>query len=637
MFIPSTPSRTTSVKTSAVTITDFYGADFASGDTNISTSRSPNPENMIRSAPGKVRKRLGYYHVADYAGRVNGHYSLDGVDIIHAGTKLYADGTVVSEAFADAFSVGVYFNKALYILDGNEYWTVYSSDGNIVVEPVANKAYAPRVVINKNPDGTGGYAYEDVNLLSDKWTESFYVSADNASVKTFQLTMAELDDAPVTAKLLQEDGTYTELTESTNFTVERNTGVVTFLEAPGKSPAEGVDNVYITASKDMSEQRTKITKCDVMITYGEYGSGARLFVTGTPEYKNRDFWSALNDPTYFSDLSYSILGEDDSRIVGYSIVGSKIAAHKSGSNGAVYAREGSIVTHEDELGNTVDTFAFKTGNVITGRGAIAPRSFVATDNEPLFLTENGIFALTPSDVTGERYMQSRSFYVNPKLLAEAGLEDAYACVYKDFYFLTVNGKCYLLDLLQKRYQSNEPYSSYQYECFLLTGIPARVMWTEDGVLYFGDAEGHVCAFYTDEDDSASYSDDLTGSDPKAIYCCWETPDIDGKSFYHNKTFRFFAVRLASAIATSVVGLFRYQGIWTEFLKDDGSARYFSWDAVNWEKWSWSSDTTPKALARRLNIRNTDKARFRLENNEINEPFGLEDMAIEFIMFDKYRG
>ena len=58
-------------KTNAMVINDFYGCDFSSGATNIDPRRSPNCENMIRSSPGRVRKRLGFAKTAvrmDYAG-----------------------------------------------------------------------------------------------------------------------------------------------------------------------------------------------------------------------------------------------------------------------------------------------------------------------------------------------------------------------------------------------------------------------------------------------------------------------------------------------------------------------------------------------------------------------------------------
>lgn len=168
-------------KTNAMVINDFYGCDFSSGATNIDPRRSPNCENMIRSSPGRVRKRLGFAKTAVYDGRINGRFSLDGTDIIHAGTKLYAGNTLISSAMKDAFSVGKNFDKALYLLDGEHYYKVTHSGDTFTVANVSDSAYVPRIVINKNPDGTGGTTYEDINLMSDKWTESFYVG-DRKSV-----------------------------------------------------------------------------------------------------------------------------------------------------------------------------------------------------------------------------------------------------------------------------------------------------------------------------------------------------------------------------------------------------------------------------------------------------------------------
>ena len=633
-FAPAKLSNPGNFKTNSTVVSDFFGCDFSSGATNIDPRRSPNCENMIRSSPGRVRKRMGFTKTAAYGGRINGRYVLSGVDIIHAGTNLYAGETLISSAMNDAFSAGKNFDKALYLLDGVHYYKVTESDGSFTVSNVSDDAYVPRIVLNKNPDGTGGYAYEDINLLSDKWTESFYVGDKTAAATVFQLSLENLDTTPVTAKILQADGSFVDKVETTDFTVNRTSGTVTFVAAPGKSPLEGADNVFITASKDRSESRSRITNCDTCIVYGE--TGTRLFVTGDPNFKNRDFWSAQNDFSYFSDLAYSILGEDSERIVGYSIVGDRIAAHKSGTTGAVYVRTGSTVTETDPLGNKVDTFAFKTGNVITGHGAIAPHSFVPTDNEPLFLSSTGIFALTASDVTGERYVQSRSFYINPKLLAEPGIENAYACVHKDFYFIAAGNGVYVLDLLQKHFEDGEPYSNYQYECFYLTGVPARIVWDNNGVLCFGTADGVVCAFNTDESTPESYQDTLDGTNYTPVKCQWETPDIDGKTFYSSKHFRYLACRLSAFVRTSVDAAAKCNGKWIPILADARTARYFSWEDIDWSKWTWSTDSTPKVLGRKLDMRNLDKVRFRFANHNV-EPFGIENIAVEYKETKKYRG
>lgn len=641
-FAAAEISATPKITNEVISVSDFFGCDFSSGGSSVDPRRSPNAVNMVRSSPGRVRKRMGFYRTALFAGkRINGHFKLAEFDIIHAGTSLYAskDGTTAevtteSLAMADHFSVGRNFNERLYLLDGSHYYAVSIGTNGAAIEKVSDFCYIPRISINKNPDGTGGYAYEDINLLSDAWTESFYVGEDTASATVFQLTLEGLDSTPVIVKVLQEDGGYIEKTEGTDFTVNRDTGTVTFLAAPGKSPLSGADNVFITASKDRSESRQRIEQCDVCTTYGE--NGTRLFVTGCPEFPNRDFWSAQNDMTYFSDLSYSVLGEDSERIVGYSIIGDRIAAHKSGTTGAVYVRTGATVSETDQLGNQVDTFAFKTGNVITGHGAIAQHSFVPTDNEPLFLSSTGIFALTSSDVSGERYVQSRSYYLNPKLLSEKGLENAYACLHKDFYVLTAGSGVYLLDLLQKAYEQGQPYSTYQYEGYYWEDVPARLVWDDDGELCFGTADGAVCRFYTDSAATENYRDTLDGENYKPVKAQWETPDVDGKSFYAAKHFRYIACRLTSYVRTSVTADALCAGIWVPMIGSDSAAQYFDWSDIDWGVWTWNTDTTAKLLGRKLDMRNLDKVRFRF-SNEAAEPFGLEMFAVEYRQNRKYRG
>ena len=38
---------------------NFLGADFTSEASTVDDTKSPNVENMIRSVPGKIRKRMG--------------------------------------------------------------------------------------------------------------------------------------------------------------------------------------------------------------------------------------------------------------------------------------------------------------------------------------------------------------------------------------------------------------------------------------------------------------------------------------------------------------------------------------------------------------------------------------------------
>lgn len=712
--VPAPPAR------SVLTIDNLKGVDLSNAPANVEDYRSPDAPNMIRDTPGKVRKRMGYERIASYDGRINGVFYLtddNGArEVVHAGTKLYVEGAEIYEGMADNRSRAWQVGKRLYILDGKKY-LVYgelenreAEDGeprkSYRVEPVTENAYVPTIIISRNPDGAGT-TLEPINLLSRKWTESFY---GKASTTSYQLTAGNLDATPVTAQKLKSDGTWQDLAETTDFTVDRTTGKVTFTTAPGASPLDGVDNVHITASKIRgdfedaeelfaaqadqkefqlaaatvgSEKVTaktlkadgtwnevkegsgitvdrlarkvtfttapgvspiegrknvrvcfqalvydyadRINHCDVSTLYGVNGAADRLFVTGNPKYPNQDWYSQMNDPTYFGDLWYSVLGQDSSRILGYSIVNDRLAAHKDeGEDGRnVILRNGTLQS---------GTAAFPIVNALQGAGAVGKYTFSYLQNEPLFLTRLGIMAITPADITGERYAERRSSLIDKVLTEEPGLEEAVGCAYKDFYIVCVNARCYILDGLQRTYERLAPYSTAQYECYHWTDVPARVMWERDGRLWFGTAEGKIFRFYGDPEAPDSYNDDGA-----PIRAHWDLPDVDGKQFYKNKTFRYFSVRLASAIATGVKVYAQRKGIWALIFDAGARARYLDFSYVDFGKFTFSSDTTPKTIGTKIKEKKKDKIRFRLENNERDEPFGLYNIALEFIEIGNYKG
>ena len=54
----------------------FLGADFTSEASTVDDTKSPNVENMIRSVPGKIRKRMGYEKLFDYHAPIYGVHHL---------------------------------------------------------------------------------------------------------------------------------------------------------------------------------------------------------------------------------------------------------------------------------------------------------------------------------------------------------------------------------------------------------------------------------------------------------------------------------------------------------------------------------------------------------------------------------
>lgn len=612
--VPSSPKRSVAV------IDEFLGVDFTNSPSNVDLKKSPNGVNMIRDVPGKVRKCMGYETIATYDARINGAHFRHGDEeyLIHSGTKLYKGEATLYTDMNDARSKSWQIEDSLYIVDGK---TLLVYDGS-TVKKASDSAYIPTLTIAKAPSG-GGEQYEPLNLLQPGFTELF---AGTATDKTFQLSFSGLDSKAVQAWILNSSGDWVQKTEGTDFSVNRSTGSVTFTTAPGVSPISGEDNVKITAFRTVAGYADRINKCKIGILFGVNGAADRIFLSGNPDYINYDWYCDYNNPLYWPDTGYATLGTAKSAIVGYSIINDRLAAHKDSmeDDRNVILREGDITDNEP---------TFKIVNTLQGAGAVAPYSFAYLANEPLFLTDLGIYAITPQDITGEKYSQNRSFFLNGKLLEEPNMSEAYACVFKDLYWLCLNNVAYILDGLQPiQTDKSLPYATRQYVGFYRTNLPARVMWTHDSRLYFGTSDGKVCRFFDDPVTLTSYNDN-----GQPIHAIWDTPDFYGNLFYKNKTFRHLDVRLASAIATSVKIWVQKRGLWSLIKEDSSTARYFSFANLVFSKLSFSPDTTPKTLPSKIKVKKVDKARFRFENDMLNEPFGLFDIALEYVENGYYKG
>ena len=611
----------TSPGKSKLTIDSFLGVDLTNAPANVKEKRSPEAPNMMRDVPGKIKKRTGYAVEQQYNGRINGRHFLHGRDkdfeLIHAGNNLYYNDTLIFSEMENERSVSFQMDEKLYLIDGRNYLCFLPDEEQVAA--VWETAKVPKVIIGRAPTG-GGTAYEAINLLSDYTTDSFLGKAD---VKEYQLTVSGLSSAAVTAQKMTSDGVWTDLKEGTDFSVDRTTGKVTFVTAPGVSPVTGMDNVLITAAKDRSAYRSRIEKCCIGILYGVSGAADRLFLSGNPDFPNYDWYSGQNDPTYFADTSYSVLGQDSSAIVAYSIISDKLCAHKDD------AEDGrNLILRSGTLSD--GKAAFPIYNTLQGEGTIGKHTVAYLNSEPLFLTALGVYAVTKSDISGDRYAQNRSFYLNKALLS-GDLSDAFAFRWKDFYLLAVNGKVWLLDGLQRSYEKTAPYSTHQYEGYYWENVPARVFWEQGGTLWFGDSEGRVCSFFTDELDPLSYYDD---GDPVKAF--WDLPDLSGKLFYQNKTFRYLAVRLAAAPSTGVSVLAQVKGLWKDLKEELTKARYLSFERITFSKFTFNSDQTPKTIGMKIKVKKVDKARFRLQNFEA-EPFGIYEVALEFVENGKYKG
>lgn len=656
-----------------MSIETFRGVDLYNDGANVDLSRSPEAPNMIRDEVGNVRKRMGYRTIHQFPDKINGLFTLNENRVIHSGTKLFVERhprSIVAEdpfgvstqdledlqpeippggdgddtpadtadevpynpedesqeakqyeevfsGLADNLSWGAQFGNKLYLLDGVEFWAF---DGKTVE---AVQGTVPTVLIAKKPSG-GGVRHQPFNLLSDCWAESFHRDAE----RKFHLHTGNLEKIEEVQVALP-NGEWKILTE-TEYEADLVNGVVEITAPITESPVAGVDDVKITVRKTQ-KNRSRVTKCTTGVLYGVNGAQDRLFLTGNPKLPNLDFYSEFDDPTFFGDENYGQLGKDDGKIMGYSVVGNSLVAHRAGASDgqSIIVRTGTM----DSAGKV----AFPITNTIHGEPAASPRAFGTLD-EPLFLTALGVYAITPQELTGEKYSQQRSLYLDgafrgvDKQYFKRGdqpainetLEKAVAVVWQDFYVLALKGNLYLLDGKQKSYAKDAPQSAFQYEGYYWTEIPARVLLSQRGRLLFGTEDGRLCKFWDEPDNPESYNDD--GAPIRAY---WDTPDLDGQSFWKNKTFRYVACRIASAVLTGVKIFAQVRGLWRQIYDAGAKARYFDWGYVDFSKFVFSADRTPRTLGGKIKLKKVDKVRFRFENAELNEPFGLYAIGFEY--------
>lgn len=634
-------AATTPKSKSVVNVDSFVGIDYTSQPDNVKPNMSPHAPNMIRDVPGKVRKSMGWYVEKTLDGKINGCHRRRGdeVPLIHAGTKIYRGTDVLYSAAADHHSESFQFESKLYFIDGANL-LVY--DGT-EIQPVTGQwtsgddvATIPTLYIAEAPAG-GGTEYQALNLMQPKWYELY---AGTATDKAYHLTFTGLDtDFTPQAWLLNTSGDWV---ETTAFTVDYENGIITFTTAPGVSPVTGEDNVKILAKRTVDGYADRVNKCTVGIQFGVNGATDRLFLSGNPELKflNYDWHSDQYDPTYFPDTGYAEIGSSASAVMGYAIVSNYLAAFKDD-----YETDRNVVIRKGDLVNSEP--AFPIVNTLQGPGCAAKYSFAYLGVEPLLLTKSGIFAVTTSDISGERFAHTRSYYINTVLTQEQNLDTAVALVHDDMYWLFLNGNVWMLDDRQYQYPTytsstgNTIYSNRQLSCFNRLNVPAVCAWDDDGVVCFGTSDGRVCRFHTEKDALTSYTDGghwdgETWVSGDAINACWDTPDLTGRYFYKNKSFKYLAVKLSPAVATSVALYDMKNGIWNLIKNITNKARYFSYANLCYSKLCYSNDQTSRTLHARIRIRKVDKCRFRFENAAEDEPFGLLSYAMEFIENGNYK-
>lgn len=583
-----------------LTISNFKGINVLGADTEIDISESPDMKNIVIDQFGRLDERFGYkraFATSLGAGQVNGVYRFKKQDgtifsFLHWGTNLYTcvlDGVTqpasIYSSLANAKSSFVTFGNYCYILDGTNF---VRTDGVTTVD-VSTVAYVPTLTLGRAPTG-GGTANENFNLLGAGFKDSF---TQTGTATAFQLSLTSLDATLVTAVV---NGVAK--VETTDFTVVRSTGVVTFTIAPAVGTA---NNVVITAYKTPTGYAGRIKNSTGMAVYGGTND-TRVFWFGNASYNNFLRRSGLNDPTYAPELGYNLIGSDAGIIKG-------MTKHY---NDAIIVKEPiPNQTTVFLMSYSMDT----SGNVtfptlpLNSTGCTAAGSIQILDDNPVYFGPNGINRLSNTYVSSQRDVTRISDRVNLLLLAEATPSAAVSATYNYKYILAVNNNAYVYD--------------YRLDVwYLWDNITASCFVEMDGYLYFGsNTMGMLYRFKTAKD-TLPYDDDGV-----AINCYWKSKVMSFDDDMHQKnvpkvTFMLKPNSRASADLYYVTDRINEQFVTTTRVD---LFDYTLWDYSNF---TYALSSFPQPGVGKIKAKKLIYIQFILRQPRVDESMGILSMSIQ---------
>ena len=605
-----------------IVFNDFLGVDFTSSETEVDARRSPNCVNMIADNTGRPRLRDGFSKIisqnidktlfSQYIGDAKGIFFHGETLILHTGRLFIAyekgeDGkyTYNGKYFISGENSGrsssFYMNEKTYFLDGAKY---FSYDG----EFCEVEGFIPTTSVGRTPGGAGT-AFEAVNLLTRKRINSF--TADGNSKEFI------LDGTPEGEVTVKICGVSTD-----NYTVTKNK--VVFEEAPESD--SGVDSVIVTFTASGEDKRSMIEKSNICCVFGQ-GNPSRVFVAGNPDCPATDFYSAVYDPTYFADTSYTKIGTEDSAIMGYlkqygDLI---IVKEEKDGRGGLFKREAKSLSVQNDDGSKKDALVFTVSEGAQGTGAAARGVILNAGGYPLYLSQRGLISLTTNSVTNQQSLKNMSSLINARLLREKGLEKACCAEYLNRLAIGINGNVYVA--------VTDSESSLGFEWFFWNGINATAMTGHDGKLYFAGSEAEIYRMNDkNTDGSGSYND--CG---KPILAEWWSVVTDCSYPLTKKNINRIGTGIVfkpEARMSSKLYIRTDRDPEIELSEFIGDMLDF-WD-VDFNRFSFLADDLSKTAASKKTVKNVEAFQLGVKHNSLNDGLGILKLTADYTLTGKCR-
>lgn len=466
----------------------FRGADFRGEEVNL--SRSPDCLNVWKDYKeiDSIRTRPQTQLNTTFEDPVHGVFFFHQNMLVHSGKKLYlvsgAEKKELYSGLAQTKSEAFFYDDKWYFKDGAHYLCY---DGTTVKEVTG---YVPTTSIGRKPSG-GGTTYEDVNLLSSHRKNTFLADGES---KDYYLDAKNIDKS--FTPVVTVDGSAV-----TGFTVDYDSGKITFSKAPGKPLTDGQDNVVVEFQKMVEGHADRIQKCTLLQVFD-----SRVFFSGNPDFPNVVWHCSLNDPTYCSDLDYYEEGMDDAAVRGM-VAGNNalwVFREPSSANTTVFYHTPTL---DEEYGKIYPSCHSSVTTGCIGRA-------INFNDDIVFFSDRGMEGIS-GDVTTEQVVGHRSSLVDRKMAAESGYSDMILTEWEGYLLTIIGSHVYLAD--SRTAFTNENHIEYEW---FYWELDQKVLCAavDGGVLYLGTEDG----VYT-----------LTGNGSVESY--WVTPKDKFKYPHRQKT------------------------------------------------------------------------------------------------------
>lgn len=580
----------------------------------IRDNQSPDMLNLNADDRGSLTKRYGQDYINETLGEgaINGYFDYRKADgtittLLTHSDKLYIEGldlednityTEIFTGLADKKAIFFTFDDICYLTNGTDY---IQCDGETCQRV---EGHIPLFTMGRSPTG-GGTVFEELNYLSNSWTDSFSCNSEQATETEFTLSFEA--DSIVKAVVNGEEAEYTHTAGSDK---------VTF----GAAPGEGTNHIQITATKTGLMDSSFITNSLYLATYGG-ANDTRIFFRNN----NTVYRSGLLDPTYFPENNYEVIGNDSDNITGAMVVYDNL----------VILKERSVWLDTFELVDGVPTYTIRPLNSVIG--CDMPYSVQLINNNIVFCnTYAGPHIITNTVTRTEKNVMPLGANINgvpsrPGLLDEekTGLLNATSVDFDGKYWLNVGGKVYLWDYNLTPYDGNDEGLTW----FVYDNINASCWLVRDRLLFYGSRlGGRVVKFKTDVsvNDGGRYNDF-----GEAINAYWRS-----KLFYFGlaewlKTIKELHFRTREAANTRLT-LRYFEDLGENQDPIEVTSTSFSWENFSWDLFSWEVYNFPPTFRLRPKIKKTVYFQFEVSNNTLSQNLSIMDLIIRYILTKKVK-